>query len=83
MKTGDEVTLKKWAVGDLIATGGFGQVFHATNAAGTAAALKIVQKVPGADRELLSRICRPPQTFFPVLDHGDTDEFPSSCHAAG
>lgn len=76
MKTGDEVTLtQKWAVGDLIATGGFGQVFHATNAAGTAAALKIVQKVPGADRELLFANLPPTPNVLPVLDHGDTDEF--------
>lgn len=76
MKIGDEVTLtQKWAIGDLIANGGFGQVFHATNVAGTRAALKIVPKVPGADRELLFADLPPIPNVLPVLDHGDTDEF--------
>ena len=47
-----DLVLNRWRVGEPIGAGGFGRVFEATS--GTeGAVVKFVQKLPGADRELL------------------------------
>lgn len=44
---------KEWAVGARIGGGGFGAVFEAENTAGEKAAVKLVPKAPGTEREML------------------------------
>lgn len=44
---------KEWVLGVRIGGGGFGAVFAAENAAGEQAAVKLVRKEPGTDREML------------------------------
>ena len=44
---------QNWILGARIGAGGFGRVFAAENEDGLKAAVKLVPKAPGADRELL------------------------------
>ena len=61
-----------WMRGDLIAGGGFGDVYRATAPDGSAGALKFVPKEPGADRELLiATDLQGMPNVLPTLDVGD------------
>ena len=42
---------QKWTLGSQIGGGGFGRVFEATSESGQPAALKLVRKEPGAERD--------------------------------
>ena len=44
---------QEWYIGDQLGKGGFGSVFSAQSVSGETAVVKLVPKVPGADRELL------------------------------
>ena len=44
---------RTWNLGRKLGEGGFGKVYEATDANGERAAVKLVRKLPGADRELL------------------------------
>ncbi|MGV2967148.1 hypothetical protein [Paenibacillus sp. AGC30] len=50
-----EIELKqRWTLGSQLGSGGFGRVFEAENENGDIkAAIKLIPKAPGADRELL------------------------------
>ena len=63
---------RQWILGDLLGDGGFGQVYAAqTN--GEHAAIKIVPKAPGANRELLlAGDLTSVQQVVPVLGIGET-----------
>ncbi|HET9654882.1 MAG TPA: serine/threonine-protein kinase, partial [Kineosporiaceae bacterium] len=49
-----------------------GQVYEATDASGSAAAVKFVRKVPGAERELLFVDLPGVRNVIPVIDSGET-----------
>jgi serine/threonine protein kinase len=64
---------KRWTLGERIGEGGFGEVYAAT-ADGVSAAVKLVPKIPGAERELLFVDLDGARNVVPVLDHGETDD---------
>jgi serine/threonine protein kinase len=68
------VQLKRtWELGEQIGGGGFGQVFRASNG-GEFAALKLVPKDAGAERETLFVDLDSAENVVPILDSGGTDE---------
>ncbi|MGI8535308.1 MAG: protein kinase domain-containing protein [Mycobacteriales bacterium] len=72
---GDELVLaQRWRLGDPLRRGGFGQVFRAVGEDGREAAVKLVPKEPGADRELLFVGLDGVRNVMPVWDSGETDD---------
>ena len=65
----------EWEVGELIGSGGFGRVYRAVSG-DRECALKIVPKLPGADRELLfSDLCGlGAVNIVPILESGEINE---------
>ena len=76
--SGDVIELsERWTLGVQLGKGGFGRVFAATASDGTAAAVKLVPKEPGASREMLFvelAAVEGVRDVVPVLDSGDTDD---------
>jgi hypothetical protein len=64
---------KPWTLGERIGEGGFGEVYAATTN-GLSAAVKLVPKAPGAQRELLFVNLEGARNVMPVIDHGETDD---------
>ena len=64
----------EWELGEQLDSGGFGRVFSATGPNGEEAAVKLVPKVPGADRELLFEELDGARNVVPVIDRGETDD---------
>lgn len=64
---------KPWKLGERIGGGGFGEVF-ATTTDGMSAAVKLVPKAPGAERELLFVNLESARNIVPVIDQGETDD---------
>ncbi|MFE2530045.1 hypothetical protein ACFXEL_38120 [Streptomyces sp. NPDC059382] len=62
---------EEWAVGERLGVGGFGSVFEARSADGRHAAVKLVEKRPGADRELLFTQLDNARNVVPVIDSGE------------
>lgn len=62
-----------WHLGARIGSGGFGQVFEATDNAGDRATAKLVPKEPGARRELLFVDLADVRNVIPVLESGEVD----------
>ncbi|WP_088319480.1 serine/threonine-protein kinase [Kineosporia sp. R_H_3] len=62
-----------WKIGERLGGGGFGDVFAAT-CEGAEAALKLVRKLPGAQRELLFVDLGATRNVVPVIDQGETDD---------
>ncbi|MEV7004203.1 serine/threonine-protein kinase [Streptomyces sp. NPDC093982] len=65
---------EEWAVGARIGDGGFGAVFEAENTAGEKAALKLVPKNPGAEREMLFTDLDGVRNVVPVIDSGEHED---------
>ncbi|MGY3498015.1 serine/threonine-protein kinase [Bradyrhizobium sp. USDA 4502] len=65
---------QNWILGARIGSGGFGQVFAAENEDGLKAAVKLVPKAPGADRELLFVDLKGVRGIVPVIDSGEHDD---------
>jgi eukaryotic-like serine/threonine-protein kinase len=64
-----------WELGGQIGDeSGFGQVYEATSANGATAALKLIPKKPGAQRELLFIDQPGVRNVIPVIDDGETDD---------
>lgn len=63
---------RRWALGQQLGKGGYGRVFAASAEDGTAAAVKLVPKEPGASRELLFTDLDGVRNVVPVLDSGET-----------
>jgi hypothetical protein len=63
---------QRWVLGKPLKNGGFGQVYAATGSDGSAVAVKLVPKEPGADRELLFANPEGVRNIVPVLDFGET-----------
>ncbi|MFE2500177.1 serine/threonine-protein kinase [Streptomyces scopuliridis] len=65
---------KEWAVGAPIGDGGFGAVFEAENTAGEKAAVKLVPKAPGTEREMLFTDLDGVRNVVPVVDSGEHED---------
>ncbi|MDX3527757.1 serine/threonine-protein kinase [Streptomyces sp. ID05-39B] len=65
---------EEWAVGARIGDGGFGAVFEAENAAGEKAAVKLVPKTPGTEREMLFTDLDGVRNVVPVIDSGEHED---------
>jgi serine/threonine-protein kinase len=64
---------QRWTVGSEIGKGGFGHVFEAVGEDGSRAAVKLIPKEPGADRELLFEDLTGVRYVVPILDSGESD----------
>ena len=62
-----------WVLGSQIDKGGFGRVFEAVGEDGRLAAVKLVPKEPGADRELLFEDLPGVRRVVPIIDSGEWD----------
>jgi serine/threonine-protein kinase len=65
---------KEWTVGARIGDGGFGAVFEAENTAGEKAAVKLVPKTPGTEREMLFTDLDGVRNVVPVIDSGEHED---------
>ncbi|MGQ5228619.1 serine/threonine-protein kinase [Streptomyces sp. yara] len=65
---------KEWAVGARIGGGGFGAVFEAEDTAGEKAAVKLVPKAPGTEREMLFIDLDGVRNVVPVIDSGEHED---------
>ncbi|HET9658496.1 MAG TPA: protein kinase [Kineosporiaceae bacterium] len=63
---------REWRIGRRLGGGGLGQVYEATSPDGTAAAVKLVKKIPGAERELLFVDLPGVRNVISVIDSGET-----------
>ena len=63
-----------WRVGPQLGSGSFGKVFEAHNEAGQLAAVKFIQKRPGAQRELSFEGLDGATNVIPVLDRGEFED---------
>ncbi|MBQ1116260.1 serine/threonine-protein kinase [Streptomyces sp. C3-3] len=61
----------EWAVGARIGGGGFGAVFDAKSTAGDNAAVKLVPKDPGTEREMLFTNLDGVRNVVPIIDSGE------------
>ncbi|MFF8271366.1 serine/threonine-protein kinase [Streptomyces sp. NPDC016562] len=66
---------EEWVVGERLGEGGFGAVFEARSADGRLAAVKLVEKRPGADRELLFTELEAARNVVPVIDSGEHENY--------
>lgn len=64
---------KRWVLGAQIGAGGFGHVFEAVDENGCTAAVKLIPKEPGANRELLFEDLTGIRCVVPIIDLGETD----------
>ena len=64
---------REWAVGDKLASGGFGAIYLARSD-DLDAVIKLVPKDPGADREFLIAELSGVRNVLPLLDTGQTDD---------
>ena len=66
---------QKWYKGDLLDEGGFGQVYLGQSETGEEVVIKLIQNVPGADRELLFENLDDVPNVVPSLDRGEWGDF--------
>jgi serine/threonine-protein kinase len=64
---------RDWTIGEKLARGGFGQVYLARSD-DLDAVIKLVAKIPGADREFLVEELSGVRNVVPLLDRGETDD---------
>jgi eukaryotic-like serine/threonine-protein kinase len=64
---------REWHLGARIGGGGFGVVFRAESG-GLQAAVKLVPKAPGAERELLFVDLKDARNVVPIIDSGETED---------
>jgi len=64
---------RTWTYGDELGGGGFGLVYRAT-CGDEQAALKLVPKAPGAEREMLFVDLTEAQNVVPIIDSGETED---------
>jgi serine/threonine-protein kinase len=62
---------QRWVLGSQIGKGGFGRVFEAVGDDGRPAAVKVIPKEPGADRELLFEDLTGARRVVPIIDSGE------------
>jgi serine/threonine-protein kinase len=73
LKNGALQLSQGWAIGSQIGRGGFGRVFEAVGDDGRIAAVKLIPKAPGADRELLFEDLAGVRHIVPIIDSGEDD----------
>ena len=73
---------QEWLVGDQLGEGGFGQVYSARSPTGELAAVKLVPKAPGAERELLFEDLAGARNVVPIIDRGETTDSLCTGHAS-
>ena len=61
----------RWPLGDTIGSGGFARVYESVSPEGEPAVLKLVPKVPGAERELLFEELGETPNVIPILATGE------------
>jgi serine/threonine protein kinase len=68
-----EIELKQiWTLGSQLGSGGFGRVFEAESKNGDVkAAIKLIPKAPGSDRELLFEDLSGVRNIVPIIDSGE------------
>jgi serine/threonine-protein kinase len=75
-ETLNTITLQKtWRIGEQIASGGFGTVYMADSEDASPAVVKLIPKVPGAERELLFEELNGVPNVIPVIDRGEWDNY--------
>jgi eukaryotic-like serine/threonine-protein kinase len=73
--SGTEIVLStRWTLGSPIAQGGFGWVFEASAEHRPQAVVKLVRKLPGAQRELLFDLPKA-HNILPVIDRGEWGDY--------
>jgi len=65
---------QEWELGAPIDGGGFGTVYEATSVDGVVAAVKLIPKAPGAQRELLFVDLSDVRNVIPIIDEGETED---------
>lgn len=66
---------QRWTLGSSLGSGGFGRVFEANNESGDVkAAIKLIPKTPGADRELLFEDLTGVRNIIPIIDSGEFED---------
>ncbi len=65
---------RRWRLGDLLGSGGFGRVYATVSDDGEEAAVKLIPKVPGGDRELLFEDLGEARNIVPILERGETPD---------
>jgi len=74
-RTGIEIHLdSRWSLGAKMTQGGFGEIFEAASVDGQVAVVKLIPKVPGAQRELLFDLPDAPNVL-PSIDRGDWGDY--------
>ncbi|MCH7812296.1 MAG: protein kinase, partial [Chloroflexi bacterium] len=66
---------RQWKVGSQFASGGFATVYEAEADDGSPAVVKLVPKVPGAQRELLFEELSGLPNIIPILDSGEWEDY--------
>ena len=66
---------RRWLLGDPLASGGFAQVFEASDDGGMAVVVKLIPKAPGASRELLFEELSGLPNIIPILDSGEWQDY--------
>lgn len=69
-----------WELGAQIGGGAFGKVYEATSADGVPAAVKLVPKAPGTQRELLFIDLPGVRNVIPIIDDGEIDDDDAGPH---
>lgn len=64
-----------WVLGGPLGGGGFAQVYEASAEDGDQAALKLIPKAPGAERELLFEDLSGARNVVPIIDRGDWNDY--------
>ena len=64
-----------WQIGSQLGSGGFGRVFKAQNESVQPAAIKLIPKLPGAQRELSFEDLDGVTNVMPVLDRGEFQDY--------
>ena len=66
---------QEWHIGEQLGKGGFGRVYLAQARDGESAAIKLIPKSPGADREILFEELHGVPNVVPILDRGEWKDF--------
>lgn len=66
---------QEWHISEQLGAGGFASVFLAHGSGGGTAVVKLIRKMPGAQRELLFVDLDSVPNVIPILDSGELDEY--------
>lgn len=66
---------RKWHLGSELTSGGFGQIYLAKSEDGDDVVVKLIPKIPGADKELLFETLTGTPNVVPILDTGEHEDY--------